>query len=74
MFLSIIIDYFNNTRENKENFEKQSNSECLICGLEREFLEKIYMNGKYAFEKHVFYVHNIKNYINYLIYIQALFL
>ena len=72
MFTSIIFDYFMNTRKNKEYFTKKSKTECLICGLERENLEKIYLNAKDAFQKHTYYCHNIKNYINYLFYIQSI--
>ena len=73
MFTSIIFDYFMNTRKNKESFAKKSKTECLICGLEREKLEKIYLNAKDAFKKHTYHCHNIRNYINYLFYIQSLF-
>ena len=69
---SIIIDYFMNTRKNREDFEKKSETECLICGIEREELEKIYQNAKDAFKKHTYHCHQIRNYINYLFYIQAL--
>ena len=72
MFTSIIFDYFMNTRKNKESFAKKSKTECLICGLERENLEKIYMNAKDAFQKHTYHCHNIRNYINYLFYLQSL--
>ena len=72
MFTSIIFDYFMNTRKNKESFTKKSKTECLICGLKRENLEKIYLNAKDAFQKHTYYCHNIRNYINYLFYVQSL--
>ena len=61
-----------NTRKNKESFAKKSKTECLICGLEREKIEKIYLNAKDAFQKHAYYCINIRNYINYLFYIQYL--
>ena len=72
IFTSIIIDYFMNTRKNKEYFTKKSKTECLICRLEREKLEKIYLNAKDAFKKHTYHCHNIRNYINYLFYLQSL--
>jgi hypothetical protein len=72
IFTSIIIDYFMNTRKNKEYFTKKSKTECLICRLEREKLEKIYLNAKDAFKKHTYHCHNIRNYINYLFYVQSL--
>ena len=72
MFTSIIFDYFMRKRKNKEYFTKKSKTECIICGLERENLEKIYLNAKDAFQKHTYHCHNIRNYINYLFYIQSL--
>ena len=72
IFISVIVDYFMDTRKNRENFTKQSNTECLICGLEREKLEKIYSNIKDGFNKHRVYCHHIMNYINYLFYVQSL--
>ena len=38
IFTSIIIDYFMDTRKNREEFIKRSNTKCLICNLEREKL------------------------------------
>ena len=72
MFTSIIFDYFMDTRKKKESYTKKSKTECLICGLGREELEKIYMNAKSAFQKHTYHCHNIRNYINYLFYLQSL--
>ena len=72
IFTSIIIDYFMNTRSYREDFSKKSKTMCLICEIEREKLEKIHYNIKDAFKKHTYYCHNIRNYINYLIYVQSL--
>ena len=72
IFISIIIDYFMDTRNNREDFNKKSKTECLICGLKREKIEKIYINIKDGFNKHIVYCHHIKNYINYLFYVQSL--
>ena len=71
LFLSTIIDYFNETRENNENFESGLEENCTVCGMEREDIEKIYSNNKNAFEKHVTYFHNAFNYIYYLMYLQS---
>ena len=71
MFLSIIIDYFNETRENSENFESNLESQCIVCGIDREKIEKINSNDKNAFEKHITYNHNVFNYIYYLMYLQS---
>ena len=72
IFTSIIIDYFMDNRKNREDFIKKSKTECLICGLKREKLEKIYSNIKDGFNKHRVYCHHIMNYINYLFYVQSL--
>ena len=72
IFTSIIIDYFMTTRSYRNNFSKKSKSMCLICEIGREQLEKIYYNLKDAFKKHTYYCHHIRNYINYLIYVQCL--
>ena len=71
MFLSIIIDYFNETRENNENFEETLETQCIVCGIEREKIEKINSNEKNAFDKHIKYYHNVFNYIYYLMYLQS---
>ena len=71
LFLSTIIDYFNETRENNENFKEGLETNCTVCGMEREKIEKIYSNNKNAFEKHITYFHNSFNYIYYLMYIQS---
>ena len=71
MFLSIIIDYFNETRENSETIESNLESQCIVCGIDREKIEKINSNDKNAFEKHITYNHNVFNYIYYLMYLQS---
>ena len=71
MFLSIIIDYFNETRENNETFEDTLETQCIVCGFEREKIEKINTNDKDAFDNHIKYNHNVFNYIYYLMYLQS---
>ena len=71
MFLSTIIDYFNETRENTEEFNEGLETQCIVCGLEREKIEKIYSNDKNAFDKHINYYHNAFNYIYYLMFLQS---
>lgn len=71
MFLSIIIDYFNETRENTENFEENLETQCIVCGMDRETIEKINPNDKDSFDKHIKYYHNVFNYIYYLMYLQS---
>ena len=71
MFLSTIIDYFNETRENTEEFNKSLETQCIVCGLEREKIEKIYSNDKNAFDMHTNYHHNVFNYIYYLMFLDS---
>lgn len=71
MFLSMIIDYFTTTKENKEEFQKLKESQCLICEIEREDLEKIYSNLKNAFDLHVNHFHSLIDYIAFLVFLQA---
>ena len=71
IFLSMIINYFTTTKENIEEFQSTSESQCLICDIEREDLEKIYSNLKNAFDLHVNHFHCIVDYIAYLIYLQG---
>ena len=71
MFLSIIIDYFNETRENTETFEENLETQCIVCGIDREKIEKINPNDKDSFNKHIKYYHNVFNYIYYLMYLQS---
>ena len=71
LFLSTIIDHFNETRENNENFKEGLETNCAVCGMEREKIEKIYSNNKNAFEKHITYYHNPFNYVYYLMFLQS---
>ena len=70
--ISVVLDYFFDALNNAKDFTKKSNTECLVCGLEREKLEKIYSNIKNGFNIHRIYCHHIMNYINYLFYVQSL--
>jgi hypothetical protein len=70
--ISFVVDYFFEALNNEKDFNKKLNTECLICGLEREKLEKIYSNISNGFNKHRIYCHHIMNYINYLLYVQSL--
>ena len=72
LFFNIVIDYFSQTREQTEEFTELSEIKCLICGLEREDLDKIYSNSKNAFELHINHAHNLIDYISYLVYLQKL--
>jgi hypothetical protein len=71
MFLSIIKDYFSRQREDQKKFDETVQKLCLICGIEREKLEKIYSNHKNAFDIHINHDHNIYDYICYLNYLQS---
>ena len=72
MFLSVIIDYFNETREKSQNFNDEMESKCLVCGIDREIIEKTDPNDKSAFEAHIANSHNVFNYIYYLMYLQSI--
>ena len=71
MFLSTIIDYFNETRENTEDFQRGLETKCIVCGMEREKIEKLYSHDKNAFDNHTNIYHNAFNYIYYLMYLQS---
>ena len=72
IFFMIIIDYFSQSKEKTEEFTELSETQCLVCELEREELEKIYSNSKSAFELHINHAHNLIDYISYLVYLQSL--
>ena len=72
MFLSVIIDYFNETREKNETFNETMETECIVCGISREKIEKISPNDKLAFDKHITNCHNVFNYLYYLMYLQSI--
>ena len=72
MFLSVIIDYFNETREKSETFNDTMETECIVCGISREEIEKTTPNDKKAFDRHITYCHNVFNYIYYLMYLHSI--
>jgi hypothetical protein len=72
MFLSVIIDYFNETRERSETFNETMETECIICGIRREKIEKLNHNDKMTFDKHITNCHNVFNYLYYLMYLQSI--
>ena len=47
-------------------------TECIICGISREKIEKINPNDKMAFDKHITNCHNVFNYLYYLMYLQSI--
>ena len=47
-------------------------TECVVCGINREKIEKITPNDKNAFEKHITNCHNVFNYLYYLMYLQSI--
>jgi hypothetical protein len=71
MFLSTIIDYFNDTREKTQDFQEGLETQCIVCFMEREKVEKLNGNEKNAFAKHINYYHNAFNYVYYLMYLQT---
>ena len=72
IFTAIVKDYFSHLGENQQQFAEKLEKECLICGIDREKLEKIYSNHKNAFDIHINHDHNVSNYICYLNYLQSL--
>ena len=71
MFLSTIIDYFNDTREKTQDFQEGLETQCIVCFMEREKVEKLNGNEKNAFAKHINYYHSAFNYVYYLMYLQT---
>ena len=71
MFLSTIIDYFNDIRENTEKFKEGLETQCTVCFMKREKIEKLYSHDKNAFDNHINLYHNTFNYIYYLMYLQS---
>ena len=69
MFLPVIIDYFNETREKSETFNDTMKTECIVCDINREEIEKTTPNDKKTFDKHFTNCYNVFNYIYYLIYL-----
>ena len=72
MFLPVIIDYFNETREKSETFNDTMKTECIVCGINREEIEKTTPNEKKAFDKHFTNCYNVFNYIYYLMYLHSI--
>ena len=58
-------------RENTEDFQRGLETKCIVCGLEREKIEKLYSHDKNAFDNHINIYHNAFNYIYYLMYLQS---
>ena len=70
MFLSIIKDFFSRKREEHEKFEEYTKKNCLLCGIGREKIERLYMSHKDAFDIHIKRDHNINDVICYLNYLE----
>ena len=71
IFFSIIIDYFNKTREKTEKFNEELEKQCIVCGMHRERIEEIYVDNRNPFDSHVYTHHNAFSYIYYLMYLQS---
>lgn len=64
----IIIDTFAILREDHDRNTADRENKCFICGMERDFIERI---TNKPFKYHTRYEHNEWNYILYIAYIQG---
>lgn len=62
MFSGIIIDNFSALRENQEQLEEDKKNVCFICGLNRNFLNKLYGNEE-GYSEHIKLDHYYWNYL-----------
>lgn len=62
--LAILVDTFSGLRQKAEFFEKDNQTICFICGIEKYNFEK----SKIDFEIHVREEHNVWSYVNFLIF------
>lgn len=67
MVTGLIVDTFSNLRKELDEFNYDLNNNCFICGLNREYIEKIY-SGKDGFIDHI-NNHNLRNYFCYIFYL-----
>ena len=68
MVSGLILDAFDNLRGDREEIEEDMETNCFICGLNREKIEKYYI-GKEGFEKHL-QDHSVENYLLYMFYLE----
>ena len=68
MVSGLIVDTFESLRGSREDKEEDMKSNCFICGLDKEVIEKYYP-GKEGFEKHL-QDHSITNYFLYTFYLE----
>ena len=68
MVSGLILDAFDNLRRDREEIEEDMETNCFICGLNREKIEKYYL-GKEGFEKHL-QDHSVENYLFYMLYLE----
>ena len=68
MVSGLILDAFDNLRGDREEIEEDMETNCFICGLNREKIEKYYL-GKEGFEKHL-QDHSVENYLFYMLYLE----
>ena len=67
MKFAFFIDVFSRDRTLEVNLQKDKNNICFICGLDRETLDKIYLD-KNGFNKHL-EDHDLINYFLFLFYL-----
>ena len=62
MFCGIIIDTFLSQREKNRDIDKDKNSKCFICGLDKNELNKYY-SSEFGFNEHIKLDHYLWNYM-----------
>ena len=65
IFLGVIVDTFNDLRDEKTKFEKDVNDTCFICQISSEKATIKNIN----FKDHVANEHHIWNYVNFIVYL-----
>jgi inositol 1,4,5-triphosphate receptor type 1/inositol 1,4,5-triphosphate receptor type 3 len=68
MVCGLILDAFDSLRGDREEIEKDMETICYICGLNRDKIEKYYV-GKEGFDKHL-QDHSVENYLFYMLYLE----
>lgn len=59
IYLGLIIDAFGDLRDQLEQVKEDLESKCFICGIGKEYFDKI----PHGFEQHVEKEHNFANYM-----------
>jgi hypothetical protein len=68
MVCGLILDAFDSLRGDREEIEEDMETNCYICGLKRDKIEKYYV-GKEGFDNHL-QDHSVENYLFYMLYLE----